>query len=318
MNKVTIPIFFTIDNGYAPYLDVAINSIIDNASKNYEYKIIVLYQELSQENRKKIADKSAENFEISFVYMKEGLEHITDRVENRLRCDYFTLTIYFRLFIADMFTQYDKGIYIDSDIVVPGDISQLYNLELGDNIIGACPDHSVVDVPELARYMEYAVGVDKHKYINSGVLLMNLKEMREKQFSKRFLTLLNKYHFDCIAPDQDYINAMCSGKILYLDEVWDAMPTEGKKPLENPNLIHYNLFEKPWCYDNIQYEEYFWKYAKTSVFYEEILNFKKNYSKEQKDSDARCLELLIRKADEVHKNDVTFKKIFENGENIRI
>ena len=69
MNKVTIPIFFTIDNGYAPYLDVAINSIIDNASKNYEYKIIVLYQELSQENRKKIADKSAENFEISFVYM---------------------------------------------------------------------------------------------------------------------------------------------------------------------------------------------------------------------------------------------------------
>ena len=62
---------------------------------------------------------------------------------------------------------------------------------------------------------------------------------------------------------------MCNGKILYLDEAWDAMPTEGKEPLKNPKLIHYNLFQKPWCYDNIQYEEYFWKYAKDSGYYED-------------------------------------------------
>jgi len=145
-----------------------------------------------------------------------------------------------------MFPEYDKGIYIDSDIVVPGDISELYNIELGDNLIGACSDKSVVDVPELARYMEEAVGVSRYEYINSGVLLMNLKEMRKKEFSKKFLNLLNTYHFDCIAPDQDYLNAMCNGKILYLDEAWDAMPTEGKEPLDNPKLIHYNLFQKPW------------------------------------------------------------------------
>ena len=64
--------------------------------------------------------------------MKDGMELITDRVENRLRCDYFTLTIYFRLFIPDLFPEYDKGLYIDSDVVVPGDISELYNHDLKD------------------------------------------------------------------------------------------------------------------------------------------------------------------------------------------
>ena len=313
-----IPIFFTIDNSYAPYISVAIQSIMENASKNYNYKIIVLHQELSKENIEKISSLEKERFEIKFVYMKDGLDSITDRVENRLRCDYFTLTIYFRLFIADMFPEYDKGIYIDSDIVVPGDISELYNIDLGNNIIGACSDKSVVDVPELAKYMEEAVGVSKYEYINSGVLLMNLKEMRKKEFSKRFLELLNKYHFDCIAPDQDYLNAMCNGKILYLDENWDAMPTEEKEPLKNPKLIHYNLFQKPWCYDDIQYEEYFWKYAKKSRYYEQIIEFKNSYSDEQKQSDKECLGIIVSKGGKMSNNDITFKKVIERGEKVRI
>ena len=54
MNK-EIPIFFTIDNTYAPYLTVAIKSIIENASKEYNYRIVVLYQDLTVENMNKIS-----------------------------------------------------------------------------------------------------------------------------------------------------------------------------------------------------------------------------------------------------------------------
>ena len=316
--KKEIPIFFTIDDKYAPYISVAIKSIIDNASKEYKYKIKVLHQQIKEKNINKISSLKNENFEINFIDMKDGLESITDREENRLRCDYFTLTIYFRLFIPDMFPEYEKAIYIDSDIVVPGDISELYNIELGSNLIGACNDKSVIDVPEIAKYMEEAIGVNRYEYINSGVLLMNLKELRDKEFCKKFLKLLNTYHFDCIAPDQDYLNAMCNGKILYLDEKWDAMPAEGKEPLKNPKLIHYNLFQKPWCYDNIQYEEYFWKYAKQTDYYDEIINYKNNYSEEKKEADRKCLNVLITKADNMSEKDITFKKVFERGEKIRI
>ena len=317
-NKKQIPIFFTIDNKYAPYLSTAISSIIENSSKEYDYKIFILHDGLTEENISKISNLQTEGFDITFREMKEGLELITDRVENRLRCDYFTLTIYFRLFISDMFPEFDKGIYIDSDIIVPGDISELYNYELGENLIGACTDNSIQEIPELINYMENAIGVPKKEYINSGVLLLNLKLMREKEFSKKVLTLLNTYHFDSIAPDQDYINAMCNGKILYLNEEWDAMPNPAKEPLKNPKLIHYNLFQKPWCYDNIQYEDEFWKYATASSFYNEIVEHKNNYSEEQKKSDNDCLGVLITKGDALPNTDVTFKKIYENGGNIRV
>lgn len=316
--KEIIPVFFTIDDLYAPYLGVAMLSLIENASPEYDYQIYVIYQKLSPENRKRIKELEREGFQIHFVPMKDRMEDIKDRTENRLRCDYFTLTIYFRLFLPEMFPQYDKGIYLDSDIVVPGDISGLYRHRLEDNLIAACPDHSVADIPELAKYMEEGLGISRYEYINSGVLLMNLKKMRETAFSGQFLRLLNAYHFDCIAPDQDYLNAMCYGKILYLEECWDAMPNDRKEPLECPQLIHYNLFDKPWCYDNIQYEEYFWEYAKRSVYYDDIRKFKENYPEEQKQSDRESMERLIRKADMVPDTEITFRKIYESGVKVRI
>ena len=314
----TIPIFFTIDDGYAPFLSVALNSAIKNSSKDRKYKAIILYQELSEENRKKLVSLKTDNFSIEFVPMESGLESITDRMSNRLRCDYFTLTIYFRLFIPKMFPEYDKGIYIDSDVVLTSDIAELFETDIGDNYIAACTDLSVADVPPLVKYMEQAVGVKAKEYINSGVLLMNLKKLREVKIDEHFLELLNTYHFDCIAPDQDYLNAICNGNIYYLDEIWDTMPNENKPPLENAKLIHYNLFSKPWCYDDIQYGEIFWDYAEDSGYIDEIKAYKAGYSDEQKESDTKCLDLLIERGNSIPENEVTFKKMFENGVKIRL
>ncbi|MEA5047010.1 MAG: glycosyltransferase family 8 protein [Eubacteriales bacterium] len=324
MNTQTeiIPIFFSIDDGYAPFLSVALNSMIQNASKRYHYKAIVLYKDLSIRNHRKIARLATDNFEIQFVSMENRLDGITDRTSIRLRCDYFTFTIFFRLFIPVMFPEYDKGIYLDSDVVVPGDISELYHTELGDNFLGAVADHSVVDIPPLANYIERAVGIEKHHYINSGVLLMNLKELREARLDQRFFELLNKYHFECIAPDQDYLNALCSGRIAYLPPCWDAMPraipAEGAKPVNEPKLIHYNLFSKPWCYDSIQYESYFWQYAQDSGYLEEILDYKTNYGPEKQKSDQQSLELLLSSGERLANSAENFRTIFESGKERRL
>lgn len=166
--------------------------------------------------------------------------------------------------------------------------------------------------------MEKAVGVDRCAYVNSGVLLMNLRRLREAEIDCYFLSLLNTYHFDCIAPDQDYLNAMCSGKIHYLDECWDTMPNDRRPPLEGAKLIHYNLFSKPWCYDGVQYAEIFWKYAQNCGYLTEILDFKQGYSEEQKGSDAKCLELLIKRGAMIAESDVTFRKEYEKGVKIRL
>ena len=317
MNR-EIPIFFTIDDGYAPFLAVALNSAIKNSNPQRRYNSIVLYQDLNETDIAKLKSLETENFKISLTPMKANFDALDDRMSNRLRCDYFTLTIYFRLFIPAMFPQYDKGIYIDSDVVLTSDIAELYDIEIGDNLIGACNDLSIADIPPLVAYTENAVGVNKHEYINSGVLLMNLKQMREVDLEGHFLNLLNTYHFDSIAPDQDYLNAMCNGKIYYLDESWDAMPNDAKPPLAHTKLIHYNLFSKPWCYDGIQYGEEFWKYAEDSGYLDEIKAYKAAYTEEKKKADSECLELLVRRGSEIPDNEVTFKKLFDAGVKIRL
>lgn len=317
MNR-EIPIFFTIDDAYAPFLGVALNSAVKNSSADRKYKAIVLHENLSDANIKKLKSLETENFQIELTPMKANFEVLDDRMSNRLRCDYFTLTIYFRLFIPAMFPEYDKGIYIDSDVVLTDDIAKLFDTDIGDNFIGACNDLSIADIPPLVAYTENAVGVKGKEYINSGVLLMNLKKMRECDFEGHFLNLLNTYHFDSIAPDQDYINAMCNGKIYYLDEVWDAMPNEAKPPIKDTKIIHYNLFSKPWCYDNIQYEEFFWKYAEDSGYLDEIKEYKAAYSNEQKKADGECLDLLISRGESIPQNEITFKKLHEKGVKIRL
>lgn len=313
-----IPVFFSVDNSYAPFLAAAINSAVKNSSVTRQYKAIVLHQELTDDNMKKLSALATDNFKVEFVEMQSGLESITDRMSNRLRCDYFTLTIYYRLFIPAMFPQYDKGIYIDSDVVLNGDIAELFDTDIKDNYIGACTDMSIQEVPELVDYIENAVGVDRKKYINSGVLLLNLKKLREVELDSHFLRLLNTYHFDCVAPDQDYINALCNGKIYYLGEEWDAMPNDNKPELENPKLVHYNLFSKPWCYDNIQYGEKFWEYIEDTGFSAEVRKYKDSYDDQKKDADTACLTLLINRAAEIVNTDITFKKLYESGEKIRI
>lgn len=317
MNR-EIPIFFTIDNGYAPFLAVALNSAIQNASKDRRYRAFVLHQGLEDTNAAKLKALETDFFKIQLTPMRQSFEALDDRMSNRLRCDYFTLTIYFRLFIPAMFPQYDKGIYIDSDVVLTQDIAKLFDIDMGDAFIGACNDLSIADTPPLVAYTENAVGMKKQEYINSGVLLMNLKKLREHDLEGHFLRLLNTYHFDSIAPDQDYLNAMCCGNIYYLDEAWDAMPNNAKPPLAKTNLIHYNLFSKPWCYDGIQYEDIFWHYAESSGFLEQIKSYKEGYTADKKAADTQCLELLVKQGMEIPENEITFKKLHEKGVKIRL
>lgn len=318
MTNKTIPIFFSIDDSYAPFLSVALKSAIDNSKSENNYRAIVMFDSLSQDNRERLGGLATDNFKIDFVEMNEGLETITDRLSNRIRSEYFTLTIYFRLFIASMFPEYDKAIYIDSDIILEEDIAELFSIDIGDNFIGACRDASIDGIEPFQSYVEQVVGVDRNDYVNSGVLLMNLKKLRDADFDKHFLFLLNTYHFDSVAPDQDYLNAICKGSIYYLSPKWNAMPNEQKPKIEGAKLIHYNLFSKPWCYDGLQYGERFWHYAENSGYINEIREFKNNFTEENQKEEMEVLGNMLRRAEEIKGHDITLKKVGESGVKVRL
>lgn len=292
MNKINteIPIFFTTDDNYVPYLDVAIRSLIANASRDYEYRIIVLNTGLDEANIRLVKESETAGFKIDFVDISAEVENIKSYFKNIY---HFSVVTYYRLFIASLFPQYDKVLYLDCDLVVLGDVSELYFTDMGNNILAGSPDQHVSKTYEFREYVEKAIGTDPDGYVNAGVLLMNLKEYRKCRIEEQFVNLITSYDFDLVDPDQAYLNFLCRGKIHHLPNGWNKAPTpapcEGKK-----NIVHYNLYKKPWQYDDVIDGEHFWTYAKTSPFYSLICERMAGFTdEERKAKDASAGDILI-------------------------
>ena len=124
--KPVIPVFFATDNNYLPILDVALSSVIENASKDYNYVITVINTGLDKEKCKLIKRLENENFKINFCDISFHIDKIKSKLSNLY---HFSCQAWYRLFIQSLFPQYDKVLYLDCDLIVLGDISKLYGLQ---------------------------------------------------------------------------------------------------------------------------------------------------------------------------------------------
>ena len=314
--KNVIPIFFAIDDGYIPFLAVAIKSLIENASKEYEYIIKVLHTNVKENNVRKIKKFETENVNIEFVNLSYYIKKVQDKLYTR---DYYTNTTYFRMFLPELYPQYDKVLYLDSDIVVLGDISQLYNTEIGTNLVAAAPDDIIQYNKVFQEYAEKVVGVVKYQnYCNAGILLMNLDQLRKFNFQDKFLYLLGTVKFS-VAQDQDYLNRLCKGRVTLINSQWDVMPVVNRKiNKEDIKIIHYNFAYKPWRFEDVQYKEYFWEYARKTEFLDEIQKIKDSYTEEERFQDReaeKALRELAQKENSCVGDDRILRKVSNNFNN---
>lgn len=281
--KEVIPIFFAVDDGYIPFLAVTLQSIVEKSKEEYYYVVKILYTNISEENKEKINKYKRENIEIEFVNLNYYIEKVKDKLYTR---DYFSMTTYFRLFISNLYPQYNKAIYLDSDIVLLTDVAELYMQDIGDNLVGAVADDIIQQNEVFQEYVEKVVGVASYKtYFNAGMLIMNLDELRKTDFQGKFLYLLENVKYS-VVQDQDYLNRICKGRVKLLDKCWNVMPNATKNMNEEDiKLIHYNYQYKPWHYDNIPYANYFWDFAKKTEFYDELVKIKESFTDEMKYQD---------------------------------
>lgn len=273
MNKTIIPIFYAADENYMPYLAVALAALKERMSDGYEYHVHVLYSGKINGAATKVKEMEEGNLFIHFEDVSDKIAKISDCMHCR---DYYTSAIYYRLFIPELFPQYKKVIYMDCDTIALSDVAELYLTDIGDCLIGAVADQAVGAVEAFKAYTKYALEIDAERYFNSGVIVMNLVKFREMQFYDKFHSVLRSYNFT-IAPDQDVLNLLCKDKVYYYGAEWNQMPIAGTQ-VGLPKLIHYNLTMKPWHYDGILYEEYFWAYAAKTVFLDVIKEAKANFT----------------------------------------
>ena len=107
MSKNIVPVFMAVDDGYIPFLGVALKSVIENSSKENKYEIKILYTKVSEENKNKIKAYETENVSIEFVDLSSKLHEIEDKLYTR---NYFSiqhiLDCLYQSFIQNMIKQF--------------------------------------------------------------------------------------------------------------------------------------------------------------------------------------------------------------------
>jgi lipopolysaccharide biosynthesis glycosyltransferase len=217
--------------------------------------------------------------------------------------DYYTNTAWLRLFIPEMYKQYDKVIYLDSDTVANVDIAELFDVDIDGYCAAVATCETCDSFPVFTDYVQKYMGFAMPWYFNSGVLLLNSKVLRQDKFQDKFFELIRKHKFELI-QDQDCLNVLFRGRCKFLPQVWNKIPLV-KDGINNDNvkIVHYNLVFRPWRYDGIDFvgiksdtipfEEIFWKYAKRCPMYEKILADKKAYTDEAKQKDVDMANNLV-------------------------
>lgn len=146
----------------------------------------------------------------------------------------YTKMSYVRCYFSKILKE-DKILYLDVDTLVVDNIQKLWDLDLKDNVIAG-----VHEPGEWNKYLN-TYGLDD-TYINSGVLLMDLKKIREEKLDDSMIYLLNYTKF--AFPDQDVINLVCRNRIKYISNVYNSSETTGI--VDNAKILHYIRGNKGW------------------------------------------------------------------------
>lgn len=293
-NINNVPVLITSSDLYAPYMGVLIQSIIKNASDENNYDILIFETDISDENKAHILSliQSKENFKIRFVDISETIQKYSFTTINKHHQKYN----YDRLAAFDILTHFDKVLYLDSDIVANGNIAPIMDIELGENYVAAtkcirmqmnCRSSKPVGSMSV-RMKDYLITELKMEstddYFNSGVMLLNLKEIRKKYSTSGILQKCQKKNYATV--EQDVLNILFEGKVYFLSLKWNLLASKGNNlestassqlyieyldSRDSAILWHYAGNVLPCKRINTDRPWYFWKYAYQTPFYKLLL-----------------------------------------------
>jgi lipopolysaccharide biosynthesis glycosyltransferase len=292
MNK--IPIFVSSDEKYTPFVASLIASVCSNTAAFVEFYI--LSDGISDVEKEKINSLQQQfaHCRIEFIDLDmsvfAGFE-TGGRIygEN----DYITLSTYARFLIPELKPEIDRAIFLDPDIIVVGDIKQLWNENLEGYTLGAAPEVEI----ETWLYMKERETLqlsDQHAYFNAGVLLIDCRKWRENGISKKLLETDEQIRNVKLFKSQEPLNKYFDNNYKHLDTKYNIQTTTSgvnrKIPLfadlpqdyieqqEKQIVIRHftGANGKPWKTEKVcgvmplkNFAD-FWHYMKMTAFHDEV------------------------------------------------
>ena len=276
---------------FVPYMATMLYSITKHADFDRNYDVLILTQDISETNRKRLRKicESLSNFSVRFIdpsVLIEGYDFFV--------FGHFSMETYYRLVLPELLPHYDKILYLDSDMIAQADVAELYDEDVTGYLLAACHDADTAGLyngwePKKKAYTDNVLKLkNPYQYFQAGTLLINLREFRKKYTTEEVMKFAVSEKWQLL--DQDILNKLCEGQVKYVDMAWNAMVDYGgirknkivalapkwlndmyMEAVRHPKIIHYAGPQKPWFEPEMDQGLVFWKYAKETVYYEIML-----------------------------------------------
>lgn len=245
-----IDLLVTLDCNYLYQLNVMLTSLLRCQTED-RFRVFLLSRGMEEEQLTLTRRVLEGRGELCPITIRE------EQLEGAPTTDRYPLEIYYRIFAAKYLPQdLDRVLYLDPDLVVNQSIRHLYDLPMGTELFAAASHIGNV----LHRVNELRLDMDEDSpYINSGVMVMNLRQLRQEQDFAQVFDYIAAHKNRLILPDQDIISGLYGERIIPLD-AWRYNMTErlfafhrqngDRMDLdfvrENSAIIHYCGRNKPW------------------------------------------------------------------------
>ena len=247
-------VFFCTNEQYAVGALLGAVSMADNLDPEQKTIVHLLSQELSDSTveifRSTLAN-SGKPIECKYPPVDlPPLETIQTK-QDQPNVRSFALECYTRLLIPSLFPDVDFGIYLDSDLLIQKDLSELTRYQEEDTPLFAIPDidSESLDHPNDPIDCEIFNIRSEAPYFNSGVMIMNLKLWDSDQFLERCLEVSEKSYFKY--ADQSILNVLFADQWKALDDSWNriCLPEDWEYAFTKADITyHYGGVVKPWFF----------------------------------------------------------------------
>lgn len=301
-----IPIVFATDSNYVLQTCVAMESIMLHITDSEYIEFFVLYSGFLGEKEMEelqLVEKRNKLCKVVTIDVGEKFKETKVTLD-----DVNTQATFYRLGIPEFLPQYEKCIYLDSDIIVRENIAQLMNEDIDEYYIAGVIAYIIAGKENYAL-KNIILSPETDKYINAGVLLINLKKIRQDGKDKE---LYDNMIYSFPMQDQDILNKVCAGKIRTLPFKYNVMtkynqwnydqykglasPKEISEAWSKPIIIHYADVIKPWKNLASPFSDEWWTcFFRLDNVREKFLKLKTDIQKEyetisnRKDSEIICL-----------------------------
>lgn len=192
---------YASDDGYAGLMGISMLSLFITNEAAQELRVFVLDFGISEDNRQKLTKTAGEyGREIEFLRVDE----LADRLPLNMGARKISIVSYMRLFLSSLLPpQYDRVLYLDCDTIICDDIGDMYRTDMGDSYIAGVQD--TVDA-----FFLKAIGMEEGcRYVNAGVLLINLAAWRADGLEAKLIAFIEKFGGNVPHHDQGVINGSC-------------------------------------------------------------------------------------------------------------